>query len=223
MSEVEIINHIRIPGLTIFVNSVDHRTPHMHSERELIWVLENKLTVICGSAETVLAPGQMILLAPDEPHEFHKVDHNSTFLCMQIAVSALPIGNSVILLDRCLHQYMTEDQMQELKKVFLETASCYLHGVPYFELRCLGNAVLMLHEILQCLPSKTLTQEEQQRQSNINARLKRVLQFVDANYIHKVRLSSRGNECESRDLGTDLTAKVNIMRRFLHAASPWSE
>ena len=113
--------------------------------------------------------------------------------------------------------------MQELKKVFLETASCYLHGVPYFELRCLGNAVLMLHEILQCLPSKTLTQEEQQRQSNINARLKRVLQFVDANYIHKVRLSSRGNECESRDLGTDLTAKVNIMRRFLHAASPWSE
>lgn len=39
MDELEIIQHKKIPGLTFFVNTVDHRTPHMHPEWEILCVL----------------------------------------------------------------------------------------------------------------------------------------------------------------------------------------
>ena len=49
MNELEIIHHGRIPGLTAFFNTVDYRTPHFHPEWELMWLLDNPLTVSSGA------------------------------------------------------------------------------------------------------------------------------------------------------------------------------
>ena len=45
MRELEIIQHRQIDGLTVLLNTVDYRTPHVHSEWELIWVLDQRLVV----------------------------------------------------------------------------------------------------------------------------------------------------------------------------------
>ena len=45
MREMEIIQHRQIDGLTLFLNTVDHRTTHVHSEWELIWILDQPLSV----------------------------------------------------------------------------------------------------------------------------------------------------------------------------------
>ena len=86
MSELEIIQHRQIEGLSIFFNTVDYRTPHVHPEWELIWVLDQPLYVTCGQDRFVAEPGQLILLGPNELHEFHKGESGSTFLCLQIAL-----------------------------------------------------------------------------------------------------------------------------------------
>lgn len=36
MNELEIIQHQQTEGLSLFLNTVDYRTPHLHSEWELI-------------------------------------------------------------------------------------------------------------------------------------------------------------------------------------------
>ena len=40
MNETEIIQHPQIDGLRIFFDTVDYRTPHVHEEFELIWLME---------------------------------------------------------------------------------------------------------------------------------------------------------------------------------------
>ena len=74
MNEYEIIQHPQIEGLSLFFDTVDYRTPHIHPEWELIWVMEGTLLVTTGAVRQSLAPGQMLLLNPRQPHEFHKKD-----------------------------------------------------------------------------------------------------------------------------------------------------
>ena len=40
MNEVEIVRHRQVEGLSLFINTVELRTPHSHPEWELIWLLE---------------------------------------------------------------------------------------------------------------------------------------------------------------------------------------
>lgn len=48
MNETEIIQHPQIDGLRIFFDTVDYRTPHVHEEFELIWLMEGRLSVQAG-------------------------------------------------------------------------------------------------------------------------------------------------------------------------------
>ena len=57
MNEVEIIQHPLIDGLSLFFDTLDYRTPHMHQEWELVWVLEGALSVRCGQIHSVVEPG----------------------------------------------------------------------------------------------------------------------------------------------------------------------
>ena len=82
MHELEIVQYQQVDGLRLFLNIVYYRTPHLHSESELIWVLENTLSVSNGQNHYLVAPGQMILFHPDELHEFQRMNTGCTFVCM---------------------------------------------------------------------------------------------------------------------------------------------
>ena len=51
MSELEIVRHAQIDGLSMFFNTVEYRTPHLHPEWELILVLEQPLLIACGQEQ----------------------------------------------------------------------------------------------------------------------------------------------------------------------------
>ena len=89
MNELEIIRHSRIPGMTVFFNTVDYRTPHFHPEWELIWLLDNPMTVSGGGGSFRAEKGDLLLFQPSEPHELHKVEENCTFLCLQVSPELL--------------------------------------------------------------------------------------------------------------------------------------
>ena len=89
MNETEIIQHPQIDGLRIFFDTVDYRTPHVHEEFELIWLMEGRLSVQAGPFRHVAQSGEMVLFDPQQTHEFHKVEESCTFLCLQVAPTML--------------------------------------------------------------------------------------------------------------------------------------
>lgn len=189
MSEYEIVKHQKIRGLSIFLNTVDYRRPHEHSEWELIWVLENSLIVTCDSTQTVLQPGQMVLFSPHELHELRMQKGSCTFLCMQLSPSVLPIQPHYTMVRRYPHLEMSEKHYRQLKKSFFHAAQSFFTGKPLYEMYCLGQCMLTLSTLLEYLPMRNRTPAEIMVVKERNARIERMMQFVEENYTQRLRLS----------------------------------
>ena len=189
MNELEIIRHPQIEGFSMFFNTVDYRTPHIHPEWELIWVVENSLVVNSQGKEYILEPGQMIVFNPNEPHEFHKVKERATFLCMQISSKALPEILPAFIDENRVDEHLSKEEMQTLKDELVECMTSYLQRDEHFALYCVGKGSLILYQLLHKMPSHILTIEETSSIDKRNERLKHLLAFVDENYMHKIRLS----------------------------------
>ena len=189
MEELEIVPLSQIDGMRIFINRVEYRSPHLHPEWELLWVLDASLNITCAQKKYEIQPGELILFPPNCPHEFHEMEQPCTFLCLQIAPRAFPstvhLHTDEIRLSNCLP---SEDD-RWLRQAMLETARVYLEQMPYSELFCVGQCGLILHRLLKFVPCHTMTAEEMACAEQRNARLSRLMQYVDENFMHKISLS----------------------------------
>ena len=206
MNEFEIIRYTHIQGISIFFNTVDYRSAHIHSEWELIWVLNNTLRVNCGTEKYVLGQGEMILVNPKEPHELHKENESATILCMQFATELLPELSQIYVDGKLLHFYLTETELEEVKCKMQKIMESYLLKEAYFSLECRGHSYLLLHKILQRLPSHALTVEEKESIEKRNARLNRLISYVEENYKNKIRLT---------DFAERENCSVSYLSRFI--------
>ena len=189
MSELEIIHHRQMEGLSIFFDTVDYRTAHVHPEWELIWVLEQPLAVACGKERFTLQPGEMILFNPNELHEFHKTGENCTFLCLQISPKILPEMLSIHVDGHLPAEVLKAQELAWIKESIAGVLKAYLAREDHFALYCTGAICLVLHRLLKALPSHLQTPEETSSIDKRNARLTRLIRFVDENYAHKIRLA----------------------------------
>ena len=188
MNELEIIRHSRIPGMTVFFNTVDYRTPHFHPEWELIWLLDNPMTVSGGGGSFRAEKGDLLLFQPSEPHELHKVEENCTFLCLQVSPELLRLENDLVVEPILLNPFLGE-QAGALRSTLLAVAQAYLNREQFSNLFCVGQACLIFHQILNAVPVRAITREERISQEKRNKRLTSLIRFVDENYMHKIRLS----------------------------------
>ncbi len=188
MAEVEIIEHRQIEGLSIFFDTIDYRTPHVHPEWELLWLLDNPLSVTFGQKRFRLDPGQLVLFCPNEPHEFHKLDQEATFLCLQISSRLVPQLPCLTMDVNTPHTFLSDEEMVSLRRRLAAIADAYFHQEDNYELYCIGETLLTLHLLLKKIPYRLLTPEEAAGIARRNARLIRLIRFVDENYMHKIKL-----------------------------------
>ena len=189
MNELEIIQHRQIEGLSLFINTVDYRTSHFHPEWELIWVLDQTLSVTCEQSTFPVRQGQMVLFSPSVPHEFHKADRSCTFLCLQLSPRLLPSMPQMSVDGRHPQEHLSPEELRWVEQTLLDTARDYFQGEEHYELGCFARSSLILHKLLTRLPCRVLTPEEAADRDKRNGRLKRMIRFVDENYMHKIRLS----------------------------------
>ncbi len=189
MNELEIIRHRQIEGLSIFFDAIDYRTPHVHSEWELIWIIDHPLAIACGQQEFVAQPGDLVLFNPNDHHEFHKTGQTSTFLCLQISQRLVPDMPKLAVDHRLVNGFVSDEELSGIKKTMTQILRTYLMQEMGYALSCVGQSLLLLHRLLQALPSHEQTPEEAASIDKRNARLRRLIAFVDENYMHKIRLS----------------------------------
>lgn len=189
MNELEIIEHRQIEGLSAFINTVDYRTSHIHPEWEIILVLDEPLSVTCGQSQFEVQPGQMVLFNPNEPHEFHKIEKSCTFLCVQISTKILSLPQKLIVEEKLPHRSLGSTEYSEIKKRLTDMMLAYLSREEHYGLYCLGQCCLVMYKLFSKMPIHILTAEEAASISKRNARLERLIRFVDENYMHKIRLS----------------------------------
>lgn len=189
MEELEIIPHQHVDGMRIFINKVEYRSPHFHPEWELLWVLDTPLSITSFQRQYLIQPGELILFPPNYPHEFHKMERACTFLCLQISSKFFSSTANLHTEDIRLANYLTEEDDRWLRKAILDTARICWTQEPFFQLFCVSTCGMILHRLLSRVPSHIMSVEEAANAEQRNARLMRLIQFVDENYMHKILLS----------------------------------
>ena len=189
MEELEIVPHRQSDSVRIFINKVEYRSPHFHPEWELLWVLDTPLSITSPQTQYLIQPGELILFPPNYPHEFHKMERPCTFLCMQFSSHAFSPTAAIRTEDIRLTEYLTEEDDRWLRTAFLDAAQSFWNQESFSSLHYQGLCALILHKLLTRIPSHTMSVEEKASAEQRNTRLMRLIQFVDENYMHKIRLS----------------------------------
>lgn len=211
MNELEIIQHRQIEGLSLFINTVEYRTAHVHSEWELIWILDQPMSVTCGAKSFQVAPGQMVLFSPNEPHEFHKVTTGCTFLCLQIAPKILTTMPQIQVSDHLPHNWLDTESFTALQKTLALLMENYLLRRKNYSLYCVGKSCMILYDLLNNIPTRELSAEESSAIAKRNARLKRLIRFVDENYMNRIRLTdfAEAEDCSLSHLSRFIKNTLN--------------
>jgi AraC-like DNA-binding protein len=215
MSELEIIRHPRVGGISMFFNTMEYRTPHFHPEWELIWITEGELSVSSGQTEALCGTGELCLFSPRQIHEFRRRERGATFLCLQVAPQLLAYAYPDIYTLRLdafrLRPFLREKQARELRMGMKRLMGEYLSGAPYFELRCAGDCAALFGELFALLPMRALSGDEIANADRRNERLSRFLDYVDKNYTEKIRLEdfARSEGCSVSYLSRFLKSNLN--------------
>ena len=189
MKELEIVPHRQSDSVRIFVNKVEYRNAHFHPEWELLWVLDTPLSITGPQRNYLIEPGELILFPPNYPHEFHKMERPCTFLCVQLSSRAfLPTAN-LRTEDIRLRDYLSAEDDRWLRTAVLDAARAFFGQESFSSLLYQGLCALILHFLLNRIPSHAMTEEEEALTEQRNTRLIRLIQFVDENYMRKIRLS----------------------------------
>lgn len=189
MDELEIIQYQQVSGLSVFANTVTYRSPHFHRDWELLWVLDAPLTVTCMQREFLVEPGEVVLFPPNMTHELRQKEQLCTFLCLQISPTAFATSTNISTDDISLRRYLSPADYAWVRRTALDIANAYFTRSDFYELYCFGQCGLLLHRLLTNIPYRIMSAEEASSTDRQNARLLRLVQFVDANFTHKIRLS----------------------------------
>jgi len=207
---LEIVQYRTIEGLSVFFNELDYRTPHMHPEWELLWVLDQPLQIRSVQNNYRAEAGEMILFNPFQPHEIYRDKESCTFLCLQIMpqlfASGCPQLEYLYADDLYLSSHMTSAQRHEIQLSLLDIMDAYLNRTPGYELRCMGIAALVLQEVLYGMPHHLLSAAEIESRDRRNARLSRMIRYVDENYAHR---------CLLEDFAQQEGCTLNYMSAFV--------
>lgn len=193
MEEMEIVRSAQISGLHLFLDSLAYRTPHMHREFELLWVLRGALTAKGEGFDCTAGPGGLLLFNPCQTHEFRAADGpECLFLCMQLAPelvqTAYPAADKLRLNRMDPSCPLPPETAARVKAGLLAATRAYLRRPAGYELFCAGQAQLVLFELMQALPVQLLTEAEKAEKEKRSARLLRLLRFVDERYAGPCRL-----------------------------------
>jgi AraC-like DNA-binding protein len=188
MSEIEVVQYNEIEGMTAFFNNVAYRSAHLHSEWELVWIIENSMGIKCDGVSFVANEGELVLFSPSLVHEFKKVDKSCTFMCLQVSPRFLGLSN--LLVSESVHpaDFLSSDEISKVRSGLLKMMKRYVGQDDLYQPFCKGQCALLMHMILSKMPLITLSDEESFSRSRKNERLVRLINFVDANYMHKIKL-----------------------------------
>lgn len=191
--QFEIINDSRIHGLKLFFNRVRYRSMHLHSEFEILWVLEGRLWVRAADRRLVLEEGEMILFNSREAHELGGVAGSCLFACFQLRPSMLrrtfPQIDQIQFDAEGALKFLTKERENWFRMLLSAAMKGYVQQKVGYELLCSGSMVSSFYFLLQEIPWHLRNEQENREMEKSKDRLDRLINFVNQNFMRKLGLA----------------------------------
>jgi AraC-like DNA-binding protein len=192
-NEYEVIDHPYINYLNVFLVNLDYRTPHLHEDIEAILVLEGQVTTRTQQEEYALTSNSSFLFNSNQLHEFHSSKEGALILCLQMSprfcANYYPVISHLHFDSHNIDQHLPSDQLEYVKALMIEMAYLYYGKNPGYEFSCVSLLNQLFWIFLNKIPHHILSEEERIANIQKTERLRRILNYVDENYMNKVLLS----------------------------------
>lgn len=192
-NEFEIIEHSYIQYLNVFLVNMNYRSPHSHREFELILVLEGEVTITSKQESYTLSSGCSVILNPNQPHEIKSSLDNSLILCVQISpkfcYDYFPSIKNLVFDSFNIKQYLSTEDYKQIQSLTIKLGYLYYEKRNGYEFSCMSLINQLFGIFLDVLPYHIISDEEKRANQIKIERLNRVLNYIDENYMYKLKLS----------------------------------
>lgn len=194
--EYEVVQHGIIKNFKVFMVNLAYRTPHMHRDFELNFLLEGHVHVICdGVAIDFYAP-DFFVINPFAPHEIH-TESPALLLSMQVQPSFyknyFPDVSHTEFSFCSAKETLTHTA--EGKSVYdavfasaLSMAVHYFKTDTGFSLYCAAKLNEIFYSLITSLPYETISAAEHRKQKQQYERVRRIASYIDEHYNEKLLL-----------------------------------
>lgn len=194
-NEYEIVPHSKLRYINVFVIEINYRNFHMHSDFELIIVLDGNGSIKLKNDNLVLKAGDAVLINPNEVHEINSSDNNDLKLII-IQFSRHFCHDYFSLLRNTNFKTANiksvfKDNYPKFIKLSINLAVAYIHSNDYFELECINiltNILLLLYKYMDYQVLNDDKYAEYERKKKFG-RMNRIESFIDENYQYPIRLA----------------------------------
>ena len=193
MQEYEIVKHLQMEDLNLFLVGMTYRRPHMHKEFEICLVLSGEVSVFANREAKVFGKGDVILCNPHQSHELHALTENVVILSVQIAsgfcVRAYPDIRRVEF--DGIHLSFAEDsgELRRLRGLLLKVAKLYFKKEKNYEFFCM-SCLYEIFGVLLCTQKwHRISGKEQTERYHKGKRLNRITDYIESHFTEKVMLT----------------------------------
>lgn len=197
-NEYEIIPYSKIKHINAFVIEIHYRNFHMHSDFELIIILEGNGFIKLKNDILALKTGDSVLINPHEAHEINASDGNGIKLIVlqfsrHFCREYFPKLKNTNFKTANI-QSVLKEAYPEFIKLSMHLAVAYMHSDAYFELECIRMLTSILLLLYQHMDYRILDEEKYMEQKKKFGRMNRIAAFIDANYLYPIRLADLAKE-----------------------------
>ena len=187
----ELINHQDKLGILCFVVSINHRLTHFHNEIEILYMLEGSVLIERRGQTIRLEKGEIFLIERNVAHSLKHTDEENLILTIQFDVGFCSMFyprlsrlrfSDFLLTSKDGHAY------QEIKQSLFHIVRCHksrTEGYPFRIMMALNAICICLVEELH---SEELSDELLEQEERSVARLNRVMDYVNNNFMNRIKL-----------------------------------
>lgn len=198
LNEYEIVPHSKINHINVFLIEINYRNIHMHSDFELIIVLDGNGYIKLKNYNFALKAGDSVLINPNEVHEINSSDNNVLKLLI-IQFSRHFCRDYFSLLRNTdfktanIKSILNDDYLSFIK-LSINLALTYINSSKYFELECINILTSILILLYKHIDYQILDEGKYTEQKRKFGRMNRISSFIEANYRYPIRLADIAKE-----------------------------
>lgn len=190
--EYELVPHSKIKHLNTFVINITYRNFHMHSDFELLLILDGVGKIHMKGNHIAVKPGDAILINPNEMHEIDSRESGLTLIILQFSRHYLneyfPFLRNTCFQTPSIRPFFAPEEYTKLVQSVIRLALCYLKEDKLFSLDCLQLSTAILQAFYQNLPYALFDENTYQERKKRSDRVNRLSTYIDENYLYPIRL-----------------------------------
>ncbi|MBQ6333966.1 MAG: helix-turn-helix domain-containing protein [Erysipelotrichaceae bacterium] len=190
MLEYEIINNPRIRRINLFVNEVTYRAHHLHSETEIILLMDGKGEITISGKSLPVEKDDIILINGAQPHEIRA--NQEKLLCLILQVSRSFLNEyvndlrNISFMDNVISH--NDKSNEDLRAIMYELGKIYFANNENYQLKCISLLTGLISSLLDSCAYEKIPENVFERKLQKEERISRILSEIEDRHQEQIRL-----------------------------------